>query len=146
MNGVTEYSVPIEETMYGNQVSAFGAGRQPEWVKATTVRFSELLDLPNNWDHQNASPIDRATATFAFDLLSKCLRSNTPAPQVFPLPSGGVQMEWHMKNIDLEIEVEAPFEVYFSFEDHLLAGRGCEKELNDDFSTLDGPLTLLSNR
>jgi hypothetical protein len=29
---------------------------------------------------------------------------DTPEPQIVPTPSGGVQMEWHTRGIDLEIE------------------------------------------
>ena len=42
---------------------------------------------------------------------------STPAPQLVPTPSGGIQAEWHENGIDLEIETLSSTRFAFYFED-----------------------------
>ena len=46
------------------------------------------------------------------------MRPRTPVPQVVPSPVGGVQLEWHEKDIDLELHITAPYECEVWFQDH----------------------------
>tara|TARA_R110002072_G_scaffold303025_1_gene491454 strand:- start:590 stop:1057 length:468 start_codon:yes stop_codon:yes gene_type:complete len=115
------------------------------WWEPTKNRVTNLMMLPENWDHQGASRIHRDTALFALTMLDALMTPQTPLPQIVPLAYGGLQIEWHERNIDLEIEVSGPNEVYFSFDDYE-TGADDEAELADDFSRLDAPLHLLSTR
>lgn len=144
MNAALAFADPQYGGRYADQPEAFGTSITPHWSRETIARLGELLALPFNWDGQNASKLDNNTVLFALDILSTVMHSNSPAPQIFPLPSGGVQFEWHMRQIDLEIEVSAPYEVYVSFEDHLM-NREWDEELSDDFACLEGPINRLSN-
>jgi hypothetical protein len=82
---------------------------------------------------------------FTWHLIRETFQNDTPPPAIVPLSYGGVQIEWHEKAIDLEIEIEAPFRVHVWFRDSE-AGSEFEEELEQDFGRLDGPLRLLSKR
>ena len=65
--------------------------------------FVDLLTLPLNWDSYGAGTIDPSVVQAAMDCMNAVLGPNSPAPRVVPLSSGGLQLEWHRKGIDLEI-------------------------------------------
>lgn len=121
------------------------------WWPVTKSRVRELMSLPENWDFQGASKIHSDTAVFALTMLEQLLGADSPAPQIVPLAFGGLQFEWHENDIDLEIEVAGPNEVYVFFDDHQAEeGDGdwisSDVPLTHDFSCLEGPISLLSAR
>jgi hypothetical protein len=50
------------------------------------------------------------TGMFALIVLNDVMRTHTPIPQVVPSGTGGVQLEWHQKGIDLELYIAAPYQ------------------------------------
>ena len=54
-------------------------------------------------------------------------------------------MEWHEKGIDLEIEIEAPNQIYVSFED-AITGETFDRELSTNFAVLTDPVKRLTER
>ena len=58
------------------------------------------------------------------------MRKDLPSPSIVPTSRGGVQIEWHVKGIDLEIEVVTPHRFQASFED-AVTEEGWEKEITD---------------
>jgi hypothetical protein len=78
-------------------------------------QFADLLRLPPDWDGYGANVIDPQPLVAAYRFSVDFLRINSPAPQVVPLSSGGVQLEWHREDVDLEIEfdVGSPPSAYF---------------------------------
>ncbi len=79
--------------------------------------MNELMRLPLGWDGHDGRPVDFDVADFAVQFLLQTLEPNGPAPLVVPTSYGGLQLEWHEQEIDLEIEVEAPNRIFVSFED-----------------------------
>ena len=79
--------------------------------------LAAILALPPGWDSYGAPAIDANAITQASKVLQSVTEPNTPAPYVLPTPRGGVQFEWHTKEIDLEIEVSPGNEVYFLLND-----------------------------
>jgi hypothetical protein len=77
----------------------------------------ELLELPPGWNSYNAKPITKENVNFAFSLLARTMRADTPAPNVVPMVRGGVQLEWHTRGINLEISIYSPTDVRFLAED-----------------------------
>jgi hypothetical protein len=74
------------------------------WLRAAQLKISELAQLAENWDSYGSRPIqpraiERASA--ALDCLSYI---NLPAPQIFPVPGGGLQLEFEQGGRELEIE------------------------------------------
>lgn len=81
----------------------------PQWLNDVLERTNNLLRLQPNWDSYGAKPIDIQSAVTSLQILaSAALAENAGAPQIVPTPQGGVQLEWHGANSDLELCVELP--------------------------------------
>jgi len=75
----------------------------PSWVAPTISGFIRIHMLPDNWDSYSASRIDRDLIKQALLVIEQIMDFNSPPPSVVPLGSGGLQLEWHRKQQDLEI-------------------------------------------
>jgi hypothetical protein len=116
------------------------------WVRPMLEEFADLLSLPANWDSYGAREIDLSCVKFAFEkLLPLAMRPKTPLPSVVPTTRGGVQLEWHTRGIDLEVEVIAPGRLYAAYEDQR-TGQFWEEEIRSDLSKLDQSFDELSGR
>src|SRR5712692_6050436 len=76
----------------------------PTWLKRDIECGGKLLLLPLGWNRQAAPPIDPGTIQSALDTLCLFMTESTAAPQWTPTQEGGVQLDWHERGIDLEIE------------------------------------------
>jgi hypothetical protein len=111
------------QRMFTDRASRFqgGVSKQPtrltitkvdgEWRDATFKRLEELVQLPVGWDGYDGLPVNLANAYFALQMLDTVCRTNTPTPQIVPMSDGGLQIEWHTLNEDIEIQVRGPYEV-----------------------------------
>lgn len=115
------------------------------WQAAVLERVVALLNMPANWDGYGAPAISREAVMFALEVLQRTMQPTTPVPQVVPSSVGGVQLEWHERDIDLELHVAAPFRCEIWFEDHR-AGTMVSKELSADFAALRSALDELTKR
>lgn len=114
--------------------SAFGAAEPQRWLTLVEARLNELLRLQANWDGFGAGPVRTDVVQFALQLLSQVLEPDRRAPQIVPLPNGGIQLEWHFAAIDLEIEIKEPNKVWASLEER--RQEPSELELRSDFAKL----------
>ncbi len=89
----------------------------PAWLDPTAEALAGLLHLTPNWDSYGARAIDPVHVYAALDLLVLVMQDDTPAPAVVPTNRGGVQLEWHTRGIDLEIETLSLHRQHVSFED-----------------------------
>jgi hypothetical protein len=88
----------------------------PAWLKPTIQSFMGLLQLPQNWDGYGAVQVREQIAQQALMVLVEVMDNDAPAPSVVPLSNGGVQLEWHRRGRNLEIEFpadEAPGFYYY---------------------------------
>jgi hypothetical protein len=69
--------------------------------------MDDLLQLPEDWDSYGARPIDARAVDAALRLLRATMQPNTPLPSVVPMSRGDVQLEWHVRGLDIEIVVPA---------------------------------------
>jgi hypothetical protein len=69
-------------------------------------RISELAALVTNWDSYGAAPTDRLALRRAQLFAERMLTLPLPAPRLFPVPDGGVQLEWSAGPVELELEIE----------------------------------------
>ncbi len=103
------------------------------WAPAVLSQLEDHLRLPAGWDGHRARQLKLETVLYAVRLLTAVCKPNTPAPSVVPTVSGGLQFEWHLQSIDLEIVVFAPTKVEFYARD----GKSeLERELSVDFRPL----------
>ena len=88
----------------------------PRWVGPTLQQLNAIINLREDWDSYGAREIVFESLEYAFQLLEFTMEYDSPAPKVIPTSRGGVQLEWHERGIDLEIEVLSPYRVYVSYE------------------------------
>lgn len=88
----------------------------PQYVE-TVTKLIDLLELPGRWNSYNAQPIKKENVIIAVDLLARLMVEGTPAPQVVPKVRGGVQLEWHTRGMNIEIEIDSPENLKFVAED-----------------------------
>jgi hypothetical protein len=63
------------------------------------------------------------------------INQNIPKPSIVPTSDGNVQLEWHTRGIDLEVEIKSNNKMYLSFED----GKDNET-IEDEFDLSDATL------
>lgn len=119
------------------------AAGQQEWVTAVMEQVKGLLRLAEGWDGFEAGPIRRDVLFFAMALLQSIMQQRTPAPHLTPMSHEGIQLEWHINGIELEIEIEAPGVVFASY---VNAPKNVDMTwtLSTDFSELLGPIADLT--
>jgi hypothetical protein len=75
----------------------------PAWVKPTIFAFIGIQTLGENWNSYGGKPINTDLIKQALSLLESIMQADSPAPSVVPIGDGGLQIEWHRKQQDLEI-------------------------------------------
>lgn len=132
------------EILDGNLVVDYNEAT-PRWFKPVVESLVELLRLEPNWDSYGALPINWQLANAAQELLFKIMEDDTPVPIVGPTNRGGIQIEWHERGIDLEIETISTRSFRVSFEDSQ-TNEEWDCELNVDISPLIQCIRVLSKR
>jgi hypothetical protein len=95
---------------YPNFLRAYSAQPERKWEVEVVRALVRFANLTPGWDSYHAPPIRRDAGHFALEVLQGVMRPRTPPPQVVPSSSGGIQLEWHQKGIDLEVHIIAPYE------------------------------------
>ena len=130
---------PIQATL--------AAQRHPKWRRAAVERLEELIRLEHGWDGYRGVPVSLEIALFALRLLETVCQPETPETQIVPLGGGEVQLEWHEQNTHIELFVRDLNDVSAW---RSLVGKSTpedqEIELTDDFTTVAGWLTDLTER
>lgn len=119
--------------------------KPPSWVDPTVQSLGKLLDLPPNWDSYGSPRIESNYINAALQLANQVMREDTPAPSVVPTSRGGIQFEWHMRGIDLEIEFLTPTQVCGLYEDRR-TGDSWEADLTFDLKRLVDAIAKLTSR
>ena len=119
----------------GGELVVSTVGEPPEWLPKAAGELVGLLSLVPNWDSYGAPPIDRAQVLSALRVLTHIMRDDSPPPTIVPTNRGGVQMEWHTRGFDLEIETISTQSYLVSFEDSS-SGKEWEREGRSDFAPL----------
>lgn len=122
-----------------------GESEEPAWRTPTLGSMGELLSLRANWDSYGAPPTNPWSVVAALQFLFMTMQQDTPAPAVVPTSRGSVQLEWHTRGIDLEIQIESPGRMHVSYEN---SERGIEweGEITSDLEPLAKCIHELSRR
>ncbi|MGH9892180.1 MAG: hypothetical protein ACREA0_09410 [bacterium] len=80
-------------------------------------RAQELIGLQSGWDSYGAQRVRREAALHALKVYSFFAREGLPAPALVPTVSGGVQLEWHVGAVDVEVEVRGQGDLHVFYED-----------------------------
>jgi hypothetical protein len=131
---------------YPNFRGAFNSEPQRQWEVEVVRRVVKLLDMPEDWDSYGAPKIKKDAGMFALEILQKVMRPRTPMPQIVPTAAGGIQIEWHEKGIDLEIDILGPYECELWYRDQRSQQAPSSTPFSNDFSLLREPIGQLTAR
>jgi hypothetical protein len=93
------------------------AGQPGEWLAIVRRRLQALANLPEGWDGRRAPRVSATSIEIAMQLLGRVMRSGTPIPDFVPTVRGGLQIEWHVPDVDIEFEIVSPARYVLSVED-----------------------------
>lgn len=102
---------------YGEELRVATDTPEPAWLRESLQQLQRLLRLEPDWDSYGAKPIRLSTVSFALKTLDQIAPDSLPAPAIVPTPLGGVQLEWHERGVDIEIEVGSAYQATFYFAD-----------------------------
>lgn len=105
------------------------------WFLPTAKAMLQLTFLPPGWDSRTARRIERLTIERAIGLLAGILDRRTAQPAIVPTICGGVQAEWHMGGLNIEIEFAPSGDAAVSVED-LLDGTEWQGDLRTEIERL----------
>lgn len=83
------------------------------WREDVLDEINALLSLEPNWDSYGAQAIDGGcTGKAAVFVLLLAEHKKLPRPSVVPTSGGGVQIEWCIDGLDIELNIElAPINI-----------------------------------
>ena len=99
------------------QIEFTYSDRVPVWFQEVIASLAQLAWLPANWNSYQAIQIRPICLSAAIRVLLDVTRIDTPKPSVVPTVRGTVQLEWHTRGVDLEVEILGPSRLLASFED-----------------------------
>ena len=88
------------------QVILLGAADAAPWVQEVLAELQRLATLRPGWDGAGGRKLSPSAIQAAISFMNRMLSSSTLAPQIVPTSAGGIQLEWHSRGIDLEIEAD----------------------------------------
>jgi hypothetical protein len=106
--------------MDSGQLSSLILFPGPSWLGTVARQMVGFLGLENNWDSYGAAVVKRSTVEEAINFLyfiNGNLLAPLPQPMAVPTAGGGIQLEWHTKGVDLEIELTQSSEITLFFKD-----------------------------
>jgi hypothetical protein len=99
-------SVPAEPAWTDQPLVIRVSERHRAAMMAVLDRMRSFLDLPEGWDSYGARPVNESTFRTAAQILCVTAIKDVVPPSVVPTSGGGVQLEWHTVNADLEFTIE----------------------------------------
>jgi len=79
---------------------------EPLWLRPVIERLKDIIVLPADWDSYGAHPARRENVEGALHALATVMSEESEIPWIVPLPSGGIQLEWHGDDSDIEIALD----------------------------------------
>ena len=85
-----------------------------EWTREILERVDRFGRLEAGWDGGKSPAIGNEVQELARQIVLRVAAAeDMPRPHVAPVPGGGIQVEWHVGNVELEIEVLPSREVSY---------------------------------
>ncbi len=114
-----------------------------DWIPLVSPRLEELRRLKPNWNSYGAQEINPAVIDYVRSFLEEYGRGATHGPQIVPTNRGGIQIEWHRVDGDLDVQFDSPEHGYFFYQDRE-HGTEIEGELPADLPKLKGILRAMT--
>jgi hypothetical protein len=90
---------------------------RPWFVEYVEAGLNGLLELRDGWDGRRARAITTAAAQSTVEVLAALMNDASAPPQLFPLPDGGIQAEWHVGGNHIEVEIDGDGEAHILAQD-----------------------------
>jgi hypothetical protein len=103
---ITGKSLRAEVYSASAQPSELLVAQRPTWLNTAASSLAAFVELPRNWNSYGARKISFATVRDALQLLARLWDLGLPAPRIVPTAQGGVQFEWDVAGVELELELE----------------------------------------
>ncbi len=100
-----------------NASLSFPEYRNDNLLSACLPKVEQFCQLESNWDSYGAQPISSSAASGAVYWLNYLAQFDIPAPDIFPMHNGNIQVEWSEFGLDIEIEIISISTCDISFED-----------------------------
>jgi len=84
--------------------------------KSVVEIVQQFSELSRGWDSYDANQISYSAIEQALRIIGLCKLLNYEYPQSVPMIDGGVALEWHSKNVSLEIEIHGRHEIMWLLE------------------------------
>ncbi len=81
--------------------------QRPALVQYVEAELNALLELSDGWDGRRAHAVTIPAIQATVHVLAVVTNETSAPPQLFPLPDGGIQVEWHVGGNSIEIEIDA---------------------------------------
>lgn len=89
----------------------------PEVLLDALDRACELQQLPRGWNSHGAEPVSDAAFRQTIRFLAAYVVQGIASPTLVPTVRGGLQLEWHRRGVDIEVEVSPDGSVSWWAED-----------------------------
>lgn len=80
------------------------------WANEIDSRIGRLQQLAEDWDTNGGAPVSQKVAERALWIL-EWLGPTYETPQMYPLSTGGLLMEWESPDAEVALEVRSPYSV-----------------------------------
>lgn len=79
---------------------------RPPWLRQVATSLTAILSLEHNWDSYDAPGIEPRYVIAALEHLLAIAGRESPPPWTVPTVRRGVQFEWHLEGVDIELAVD----------------------------------------
>jgi len=76
-----------------------------QWVVEAARKLEALGHLRANWDSYGGKPLNQGIKKFTVQVLKSLRNEDLPIPAVVLGSGGTIQLEWHVKQKELEVEL-----------------------------------------
>ncbi|MDT3438607.1 MULTISPECIES: hypothetical protein [unclassified Pseudofrankia] len=81
-------------------------GVEPVLPEEWSARLKEIAEMPAGWYDGSGEPISRLTVRQAETLLLELLENGVHGHHVYPMPDGGIQLEWPHEHGEVSMEIK----------------------------------------
>jgi len=115
------------------------------WLRSAQRKLTALTRLRADWDGYGSPPVQAGAIARVADLLAVLAKLDLPNPELFPVPGGGLQLEFRQGNRELEIEIRPDSSIeYLLVENGTDMREGEVRSEPDYFPGVMGEIPLLA--
>lgn len=75
-------------------------------LQDTLSWLDDLLRLEEGWYWGDGGTYEKEDVEWLKQFFVECYPSDLPYPYIYPMPTGGISVEWHDDEVDVEVDVE----------------------------------------